>query len=262
MRMVKRFLGVILFFAVLGWAGYLWLADRYVVPVMMYHHVRDVETVRADTVSPERLKNHMAFLREHGYHVIDLDELVSGISAGHRFPFKTVAVTFDDGYQDNHQQALAILKKYQIPAAFFVSPSKFGQVAEFKYMDWPQIRDLSRAGMTIACHGMDQVYLPDASDAEQDREIVGCKRALEAGLGESVNFYAYPVGGFNAAVKAKIASAGYRAAFTTNRGIDRFNLDLFELNRIRFSDRDNTSVILWAKLTGFYNLFRDMKAAY
>ena len=129
-------------------------------------------------------------------------------------------------------------------------------------MDWPQILELSRAGMTIACHGMQQLYLPDADEVNQDYEIRECKRVLEERLGKSVDFYAYPVGGFNAAIKAKVKTAGYRAAFTTNRGTDRFNTDVYELNRIRFSDRDNTWFILWAKLNGFYNLFRSLKSSH
>ncbi len=259
MRALRRFLFLMCLLALLVGAGGYWLRANYIVPVMMYHHVLPSASRRADSVSPERFEMHMSFLRKGDYNVIGLDQLVAGLSSGRRFPFKTVAVTFDDGYQDNIDHALPVLRKHRIPAAFFVSPFKFGRVEEFAFMDWPQIKALQREGMIIGSHGLEQRYLPEITEREQETEIFDSKRLLEAELAQRIDFYAYPVGGFTDRVKAKIKAAGYLGAFTTNRGTDRFNRDVYEINRIRFSDRDDSEFILWAKLTGFYNLFREMK---
>ncbi|VAW15403.1 hypothetical protein MNBD_BACTEROID05-769, partial [hydrothermal vent metagenome] len=39
----------------------------------------------------------------------------------------------------------------------------------------------------------------------------------------------------------------------------KINKDVFELNRTRFSDKDNYSTALWFKLSGYYNALRKFK---
>jgi peptidoglycan/xylan/chitin deacetylase (PgdA/CDA1 family) len=48
-----------------------------------------------------------------------------------RLPQRAVAVTFDDGYADNFEEALPILKKHDIPALFFVIAGYLGSSQEF-----------------------------------------------------------------------------------------------------------------------------------
>jgi len=62
--------------------------------------------------------------------------------------------------------------------------------------------------------------------------------------------------------KQIVEEAGYKGAAATNRGYDRFNKDAYELNRIRFSDKDDRNDYLWIKLSGYYNLFRAAKKPY
>ena len=93
-------------------------------------------------------------------------------------------------------------------------------------------------------------------------EIVDSKRRLEEEIGVRVAHFAYPTGGFDEEIKEMVKQAGYDSACTTNRGYDRFNRDLYELKRVRFSDQDNRVDYLWMKLTGFYNLFRQAKNPY
>ncbi len=52
--------------------------------------------------------------------VLALDQAVTRMRAGN-LPPRSVCITFDDGYADNAEQALPILKKYRIPAVFFVA---------------------------------------------------------------------------------------------------------------------------------------------
>jgi hypothetical protein len=56
-----------------------------------------------------------------------------------------------------------------------------------------------------------------------------------------------------------VRNAGYKAACSTNRGYDRLNRDVYELKRIRFSNKDDSDLTLWWKLNGYYNLFRKAK---
>ncbi len=235
-----------------------WFSDKYVVPVLMYHNIAESPTFRDDTISPKNFDWQMNFLKTHGYQVISLTELVDGIKEGRKFPHNCVAITADDGNKNNFTEAFPILKKYQLPANFFVSP---GTVGEEGSMTWSDIITMHKSGMSFGSHGMIQAYLPDVSPKEQHYEIQESKKILEAKLGEKIKFYAYPVGGFNEEIKELLRQSGYEAAFTTNRGTDKFEHDVFELNRIRVGDRDASAITFGAKISGYYNFFRKLKKA-
>ena len=249
------FLAVIVLVLVAG-AGGLWLNSHYTVPIIMYHKVEAVPQGSADTVSPAIFRRQMEFLKARGYRVIPLEDLVRDIQAGQPPAKKSVVLTFDDGYENNYTQAFPVLKAYGFPATIFVSPDFMGEQG---FLTLAQIADMQRAGIQFGSHGMTQAYLPDLNEDQQYYEVQESRRILMADLKAGVDFFCYPVGGFNASIKDLVRRSGYRGALATNRGYDRFNSDVYELNRIRFSDKDTSSFIMWAKLSGYYNLFRKLK---
>jgi len=233
-----------------------WLNDHYTVPILMYHKVEGGDVARPDTVSPAFLRYHMDYLKTHGYNVISLDDLVREKREGRRFGRRTVVLTFDDGEKSNYLHAVPILESKGFPATFFVSPDLMGKAG---YLSWEETQAIVAKGFHIGSHGMTQAYLPDLSQDKQDFEIRRSREILQSRLGTDVKYIAYPVGGFDREVKEKVKAAGYQGAVTTNRGDDRFNKDVYELNRVRLSNKDNTDQILWGKLSGYYNLFRKLK---
>jgi peptidoglycan/xylan/chitin deacetylase (PgdA/CDA1 family) len=258
-RTLKRLFLLFFILAIAAGITGLWLADRYVVPIMMYHRVDYTEIPRTDTVSPENFQKHMDYLRDHGYHILRLEELIDGIKKGKVFHKKSVVLTFDDGYENNFRYAFPLLKKYQFPATIFISPDF---IAEEEFLNLEQLKVMRDGGMAYGSHGMNQNYLPDLSFKELIYEVEQSKKILEKKLGVPIDCFSYPVGGFREDIKEMIQRAGYKGAVTTNRGNDRLNQDVYELNRIRFSDKDNSNVILRTKLSGYYNLFRSLKKPY
>jgi peptidoglycan/xylan/chitin deacetylase (PgdA/CDA1 family) len=223
---------------------------------MMYHHVAETRSVRADTVSPQRFEWHMAYLRNHRFNVLSLDALAQAVRQKKSLPAKSVVITFDDGYEDNYTHAFPILKKYRFPATVFVSSDLMDMPG---YLTSGQVEEMMAHGIDIGSHTRTHVYLPDMTGEKQLEEIRGSKERLEEVLGAPVKYFSYPAGGFTEQIKHLVREAGYHGACTTNRGYDRLNRDVFELKRVRFSDKDNRRDYLWMKMTGFYNLFRRSK---
>jgi peptidoglycan/xylan/chitin deacetylase (PgdA/CDA1 family) len=234
-------------------AFFLYVTTHYVVPIITFHEVEDVEIAQPNFVSPKLFEWQLEFLKKNKYNVISLDELIAAYEAQKPLPRNSVVLTFDDGNLNNYTSAFALLKKYNFPATFFV-PSHF--VNQEKRLTTGQMKEMLAHGMTIGSHAQTHAYLPDLSEAELQEEIKGSKLDLEKELGVKIDFIAYPVGGFNDRIKQIVKDAGYRAACTTNRGFAKYNRDLFELKRIRFSDKDKREDILRMKLSGYYNLFR------
>ena len=236
-----------------------WLPGRYVVPIIMYHQVTHTDHPQPNWVSPENFEWQMAYLKDHGYDVIPLDDLVMSARAGKVLPRKSVVITFDDGYENNYTHAFKILKKYGFPATIFVPSDKVNTKGR---LTWDQMKEMIASGIDIGSHTQTEAYLPDLPFERQQREIRSSRDTLEQNLGITVDHFAYPIGGFSEDIKAIVKEAGYKSASTTNRGYDRFNKDVFELNRVRFSDQDDRKDYLWIKLSGYYNLFREAKNPY
>jgi peptidoglycan/xylan/chitin deacetylase (PgdA/CDA1 family) len=258
MPRLRRFLvaGFLVLVLIIGGASF-GLSGRYVVPVMMYHNVGYTDVLKPNTVSPENFERQMAYLKDHGFHAASFDDFVQSIVGGPALPRKSVVITFDDAYEDNYTHAFPALKKYGFPAIVFAPSDLIGTPG---HLTWDQAREMMKGGVTFGSHTRSHAYLPDLPSEDQLDEIRGSKRILEQQLGVSVDFLAYPIGGFNERIKAAVREAGYKAACATNRGYDRYNKDVFELKRVRFSDKDNRKDYLWIKLSGYYNLFREAKS--
>ena len=260
MRILKYICFALIAVLLIGSFGYtFWLRDRYVVPVLTYHHVGIPSTKwRLLTVSSQSFEYQMNFLKRHGFHVISFEDLVEGIKVGRQFVRNTVVIQFDDGYEDNYKYAYPILKKYGFPAMVFLVSSKIGTPG---FLTWDEVKEMEKDNFLAGAHTRHHPYLPSLTMVQAQDEITGSKKEIEDHLGHSINYFAYPTGGFSSDVKRWVKEAGYKAAVTTNRGKDRFNVDPYELKRIHMSSTDDqySGLILWFKFSGYYNLFRHFK---
>jgi len=229
---------------------------KHTVPILMYHKVEPHSIRQADTVTPETFRRQMQYLKDHGLHVLSLQEFSSYLSRKQPFPRNAVLITFDDGYKNNFTDAYPILRSFGFPAVIFISPAQTGQPG---YLTWDEVHQLQKGGIAFGSHGMTQAYLPKMSEEQRRIEIFGSKKVLEENLGTKVEFFCYPVGGFNDVIKDMVRQAGYQGAMASNRGDDRFGTDVYQIKRVRMSNTDLLSIVLWAKVSGYYNFFRKQK---
>ncbi len=177
-------------------------------PILMYHSVSDHAISEAGA---ELYSVREALFREH------LEYLVSNDPH--------TLVTFDDGYEDNYTVAYPALKDAGLKGYFFVMPSKIGEPG---YLDWRQVRELRKEGMTIGSHGMTHRILTTLDNDDLYHELYRSKELIEDNLGYYVNFLSIPRGFCNRRVENMAIKAGYRAIFTSD-SIDRSN---FKYGRI------------------------------
>lgn len=95
------------------------LADRPGARILLYHGIDQVGqlAINGRFLSAKRFEEQLIFLKEN-YKVVPLSELFYQKDAPQSM---TIALAFDDGYQNNLSIALPILEKHQLPATFFVT---------------------------------------------------------------------------------------------------------------------------------------------
>jgi peptidoglycan/xylan/chitin deacetylase (PgdA/CDA1 family) len=93
--------------------------------IFMLHHVRPARDAafqpnRHLEVTPEFLRATLCHLRSRDIEIVSMDELHERLVQG-RFTRRFAAFTLDDGYRDNLEFALPVLREFDAPAAIYVA---------------------------------------------------------------------------------------------------------------------------------------------
>ncbi|MFP4058076.1 MAG: polysaccharide deacetylase family protein [Candidatus Brocadiia bacterium] len=105
----------------------LWpLVPRGQAAVLRYHRVAPSGARPLPLAVPEReFAAQLRFLRSR-CRVVGAREVAEAVVEERRLPPRAVAITFDDGYADNASVALPLLRRYGLPATFFVTTGWVG----------------------------------------------------------------------------------------------------------------------------------------
>jgi peptidoglycan/xylan/chitin deacetylase (PgdA/CDA1 family) len=103
--------------------------------VLRYHALTDgpepVVYAAPDVCMPvAAFRVQMAFVKR-AYTVVSLDALVDAVVGGGPLPARALAITFDDGYADNHRLGLPVLRALDLPATVYVATGSIGDRAPF-----------------------------------------------------------------------------------------------------------------------------------
>lgn len=213
------------------------------IPILMYHQIETPPPrgtpLRGLVVSPASFTLQMLFLKCMGYRGLSMRDLEPYLKGERRG--RVVGITFDDGYQNNVQNALPVLKKHGFTATCYAVSSMTGAVnswdrdigvAQQPLMtanDW----DLwIRSGMEVGSHTRTHADLKNLSSDSAIDEIAASRRELQDDLGCEVRHFCYPYGRFDAEHRQMVQHAGYVTATTTRRGRARPSDDLYTLRRV------------------------------
>ena len=94
--------------------------ERGKLSILIYHRLLAAsDPLLHDEVDAARFGQYMALLAAE-FTVLPLGEACARLARG-ALPARAACITFDDGYADNEQIALPILKRLGLPATFFIS---------------------------------------------------------------------------------------------------------------------------------------------
>jgi peptidoglycan/xylan/chitin deacetylase (PgdA/CDA1 family) len=271
-----RFLSLRIFHLLLRVAGN---SDKLRIPILMYHSISDEpesgHPYKWINTSPKRFAEHMTFLLNNNYKVIDLPEavrLISTESAGFpnpptfhdsSFPQKMVVLTFDDGYRDFYTHAFDILKKFGFGATVFLPTSVIdnGRKPGLKgkeHLGWKEVGELQKEGILFGSHTVNHPQLKLLGKKEIEYEVKHSKECIEDRIGRLVDSFAYPNafpqedGEFKKYIENILERCGYKHGVTTIIGRSNKQDNVFLLKRLPVNSGDDLRFFK-AKLEGGYD---------
>jgi peptidoglycan/xylan/chitin deacetylase (PgdA/CDA1 family) len=214
--------------------------------VLMYHKVNDLRP-NPTTVPTEAFAEQMALLGELGYTPVSLADVRDHFVADEPLPPGAVLITFDDGYRDNLENALPILRRHGYPAVIFVPigfldgdrPLPHEEALRTlgvhnETVGWDELAELEAGGIRVESHGIGHRPVAELEPSEAAREIALSKLRLEERLGREVEAYAFVKGSladYRPEHVSLVQQAGYVLGFTSVSGANGPGSDRFRLRR-------------------------------
>jgi len=223
--------------------------------ILMYHmvssHIKNTK-FNGLRVEPIEFEKQIKYLVDNNWTFFTISEL---IEKKDNLPYKSVVITFDDGYEDNFTNAFPILKKYNVKATIYIvvdrhdrewsskrkEKNNSGELKNKPKLQDEQIIELINSGLIeIGSHTITHDNLPTLNFEDKKVEIKDSKTKIEEKFKIRCNSFCYPFGLYDREDIKIVKESGYTNATITKKGIDDLSkTDLFELKRITVSGKDN-----------------------
>jgi peptidoglycan/xylan/chitin deacetylase (PgdA/CDA1 family) len=256
------------------------LGDRAhgAVGILTYHRI--AAQVRGvppplHNVTPQRFREQVRGLLRRGFHVWPLRRILDDAIAGRELPPRTIAITFDDGFETVFTRAWPILRELQVPATVFINTAYLDSIDPFPFdawgIDWRgrvppesyrplashQCRELQAGGLIeLGAHTHTHADLRDRPQQFRD-DLQLSVDILRSRFGLDEVMFAFPFGspilGFSGGALTRAArETGVLCGLTTESVVVDPLSDPFDWGRFNAFAWD-TSATLAAKLAGWYS---------
>lgn len=218
---------------------------------LCYHSVAP-QGPRYLTITADLFERQLALLRRRGMRGGDLAAL--GELAAGRDPGPTVFLTFDDGFRDNYETVLPLLREYGFPAFVFALPPLLDSGGTFEWPEmvddlaqhaktmcsvtWPMLEEMREGGFEVGSHTLSHPHLPRLVGEELREELWQSRLAIKERLG-SCDTIAYPFGEWSPEVATAAVECGYSFAFTLPTVSGQHQATPLTIPRVNIDYRDD-----------------------
>lgn len=176
------------------------------VVVLCYHLIHPSKSFAS--ASPTAFDEQVSWLKDN-CRIIRFDQVIAEARSANRDKL-AVAITFDDGYADNHTYALPTLSRHGIPATFFLTTGLIdrdprvtermrvlqnaSRAGDVEGLTWTQVTEMQHEGIEFGAHGTRHTNLGRADQNAVLGELSASKASIEDHVAGSVRSFAYPFG--------------------------------------------------------------------
>lgn len=191
------------------------------VPVLVYHNFNPTKPGSMN-LTPQRFKEQMQWIKDNGFTVIPLSQLVDYLQGKTTsLPPKPIVITADDGWESQYTYMVPIVREFHYPVTLFIYPSTISKGAHA--MTWEQLKELQQTGeFDIQSHTFSHPNFkqekkklsPASYQNFVNKELITPKQILEEKMGKPITLLAWPFGIYNDNLEQEAAKAGYVMAFS------------------------------------------------
>ena len=154
------------------------------------------------------------------------------------------AITFDDGHASNADAAEALAAR-GATADFFVNTSTVGGPG---FVDWPTLRAMADAGMSVQSHGHTHRYFDELPARQIRDELHRSKHTIEQAIGRPVTLFAPPGGRLRHEVATIARELGFDGICSSRPGAWRAADGLAEVPRLAvLASTPHAQLVRWAR---------------
>ena len=209
--------------------------DKSAAVIFVYQRIGEDSSPQSN-ISIDQFKEHLNELKKDGYSVLPLAKIIEAVKSGAPLPPKTVAITFEGAYQATLANAAPLLEDAQMPfTVFFASDALDNN--NTGHMTWDQIKKLKKNKL-VSFGILPATYEHMVNKTpEQNAELINraVSRYRET-LDETPDFFAYPYGEFNTALRKQITGYKFKAAFGQQSGVVHNGSDFTALPRFTMTN--------------------------
>ena len=138
--------------------------------ILCYHGVVDVPQhhISLGPISKKQFEQHLGYFKKN-FDVVSQDTMFEMYRSNFIPRKKTIALTFDDGYENNFTNAFPLLKKYKFPATMYVISQCLD---DEKSITWYDYIDLMRKDIDISKIDVAAIGRPAPGNLDQLRLLI------------------------------------------------------------------------------------------
>ncbi len=239
------------------------------IPILMYHKIpdQDLQSQHKIYVNKNNFAKHLTIFKSLNMTTLTFDELAQfrkGLKSFSLFPKNPLILTFDDGYEDNIQNADVELKKQSMHAHIYlladpnIASNEWDHQSDrsekHRIISGDERKLWKNSQFTIGSHGLNHQRLPAMSSEKKILELSISKQKLEAEFKQPVITYAYTYGDTNKECAELAEACGYEYALNTDTGGLLIEEDPYAIFRVNIFP-DESFLSLWKKTRKWYRRY-------
>ena len=203
----------------------LFIMKNPTIAVLCYHNIGSTEEIdnfpdeKDWAISVDNFKEHLDYLKKNNYKTLTMEEFYNWKTGKIDLPYKSVLITFDDGFLSNYEYAFKMLKNYNMNASVFIVGSFIENSTEESwngniktYMNRDILIYLQQEYPNIEIYSHSYNLHFDGA-INQSEDILKQDIYNFHNFYQETNIFCYPFGKYNYNIEKTLKDSGYKLAF-------------------------------------------------
>ncbi|MBQ3414690.1 MAG: polysaccharide deacetylase family protein [Clostridia bacterium] len=221
----KIILSIIIILVIIFAVFIIYTLNNPKIAVLCYHNIGTVEEKnnfpqeQEWTIDVENFEEQLKMLKKHNYKTLTLEEFYNWKQGKIKLPYKSVLITFDDGFLSNYQHAFPLLKKYNMNATVFLIGNYMteknekwsGNLKEYISKETLEKAKEEYPNIDFASHSY-ALHEPNILQTKSYEELIQDEKDFREKILKT-DIYCYPFGAYNNDMINSLKQSNYKMAF-------------------------------------------------